>query len=115
MSRVPVLLTVLSGDFASQPVAFACLLDQAENRGLAIDLGDADVIQHSPEVRLAHYFRPAIVARIQQAQAADNTLIVLRPTRLSAERDFPTRGGPLRMLGRFAGEIIEAEGAGDWT
>ena len=115
MKRVPVLLSVFSGNFASQPVAFACLLDQAEKRGMRIDLGDADVIQHSPEVRLAHYFRPAIVERIQAAQGEDNTLIVLRPTRLSAERDFPTRGGPLRMLGRFAGEIVEPEGAGDWT
>ena len=115
MKRVPALLTVYSGTFASQPLAFACLLDQAEKRGMTLDLGDVDVIQHSPEVRLAHYFRPAIVARIQAAQGGDNTVIVLRPTRLSAERDFPTRGAPLRMLGRFAGEIIEPEGTGDWV
>ncbi len=115
VKRVPVLLSVFSGTFASQPVAFACLVDQAEKRGLDIDLGDVDVIQHSPEVRLAHYFRPAIVARIQEAQGADNTVIVLRPTRLAVERDFPTRGSPLRMLGRFAGEIVEPEGAGDWA
>ncbi len=113
--RVPTLLSVFSGSFESQPVAYACLLDQAEKRGLDIDLGDVDVIQVSPEVRLAHYFRPAIVARIQEAQGTDNTLFVLRPTRLSVERDFPTRGSPLRLLGRFAGEVIEPNGTHDWT
>ena len=113
--RVPALLSVFSGSFESQPVAFACLIDQAEKRGLGIDLGDVDVIQVSSDVRLAHYFRPAIVARIQEAQGEDNTLIVLRPSRLSVERDFPTRGAPLRLLGRFAGEIIEPGTVSDWT
>jgi len=113
--RVPTLLSVLSGSFASQPVAFACLLDEAEKRGLSIDLRDADVIQVSSDVRLAHYFRPAIVARIQAAQSEDNTLIILRPTRLTVERDFPTPDSPLRLLGRFAGEVIEPSGESDWT
>ena len=66
--QIPVLLSVFSGRFGSQPEAFACLLDQAERRGMSIDLGEADVIQHGADVRLAHYFRPQVVARIQAAQ-----------------------------------------------
>ena len=106
-------LTVLAGTFDSQPAAFARLLDAATRSGIDVDLADVDVIQAASEVRLAHYFRPAIVARIEEARGADNTLIVIRPSVLSALPGFPAPGYGLRTLGRFAGEIIEAGGADD--
>lgn len=105
--RVPVLLTVLAGTFASQPLAFAALKDAADRIGAGVDLADVDVIRMAPNVRLAHYFRPQIVARIQSIQAGDDTVIVLRPSLLSANPGFPPAGSPLRRLGRFAGTLIE--------
>lgn len=112
-ARVPALLTVLSGSFKTQPLAFAALLDEAEQRGTTVDLAEVDVIQAAAEVRLAHYFRPAIVARIERLRSDDNTVMVLRPCELAAARDFPRKAGRVRMLGRFAGEIIEPFGSAD--
>jgi len=107
--KVPALLTVLTGDFDTQPAAFAYLLQEADRYGLTFDLADVDVIQSARPVRLAHYFRPAIVARIEALMGAADTVIVARPSALTARRDFPGSGSNLRLLGRFAGEIIEAE------
>lgn len=104
--RVPVLLTVLSGRFASQPLAFAALQDAADSFGLEVDLADVDVIREAANVRLAHYFRPQVVARIQALQGEEDTVIVLRPSPLTADPRFPP-DGPLRRLGQFAGSLIE--------
>ena len=105
--KVPALLTVMAGDFASQPDAFAYLLQEAGRYGLSFDLADVDVIQSARPVRLAHYFRPAIVARIEMLMGSADTVIVVRPSALTARRDFPGTGSDLRLLGRFAGEIVE--------
>ena len=108
-AKVPALLTVLTGEFDTQPAAFAYLLQEAGRYGLTFDLADVDVIQSARVVRLAHYFRPAIVARIQALIAAADTVIVVRPSALATRRDFPGSGSELRLLGRFAGQIIEVE------
>jgi hypothetical protein len=108
-ARVPALLTVLTGEFDTQPAAFAYLLQEAGRYGLTFDLADVDVIQSARTVRLAHYFRPAIVARIEALMGAADTVIVVRPSALTTRRDFPGSGSDLRLLGRFAGQIIEAE------
>ena len=113
--KVPALLTVYAGTFESQPVAFTCLKDAADIHGLSVDLKDVDVVQAASEVRLAHYFRPAIVARIQEAQGEDNTVIVIRPSALASARGLPVTGMPLRLLGRFAGEVVETAGQQDWV
>lgn len=105
--RVPVLLTVLSGSFESQPHAFSVLKDEADGLGLAFDMVDVDVIREAPEVRLAHYFRPQIVARIQNLQKDENTAIVLRPSSLTVDPRFPPEMSSLRLLGKFAGSLIE--------
>ena len=113
--KVRALLMVLAGSFASQPMAFTCLCDEAERRGISVDLKAVDVIQAAASVRLAHYFRPAIVARIQELQAEDDTLILVRPSFLAAEPQFPSPNSPLRLLGRFAGEIVEFTEGQDWV
>lgn len=105
--KVPELLTVLAGSFASQPLAFAALKDTPDSLDLVIDLADIDVIREAAGVRLAHYFRPQIVARIQTLAGDDNTVIVLRPSILAAAPGFPPPGSRLRRLGRFAGELVE--------
>ena len=105
--RVPVLLTVLSGLFESQPLAFAALKDAADDLGLTVDLADIDVICEAAEVRLAHYFRPQIATRILSLMEGDNTAIVLRPSLLTTHPKFPPADGLLRHLGKFAGTLIE--------
>lgn len=105
--RVPVLLTVLSGQFASQPLAFTALTEAAEAFGMEFDLADVDVIREALEVRLAHYFRPQIVARIEDMKGDDDTVVVLRPSMLTSDPRFPADPSPLRLLGKFAGTLIE--------
>ena len=113
--KVKALLMVLSGSFASQPMAFTCLCDEAERLGISVDLRDVDVIQTAANVRLAHYFRPAIVARVQELQGDDDTVIIVRPSTLAATPNFPGPNSPLSLLGRFAGEIIEIAEGQDWV
>lgn len=79
----------------------------ANEFGLQFDLVDVDVIREAAEVRLAHYFRPQIVARIQSLQRPDDTAIVLRPSALTQQPRFPSDDSRLRLLGKFAGEIVE--------
>lgn len=101
--RQNTILPVLAGDFASQPEAFEALAYSAKTMGIMVGAWDVDVIREVPEVRLAHYFRPAIVARIQELQASDNTAVVIKPSALTAAPMFPPDGSGFRLLGRFAG------------
>lgn len=107
--RVHVPLTVLCGRFDSQPEALAAFLDATEAAGLHVDLEDIDVIRHAPEVRLAHYFRPAIVARIQNLQGADDTVIVLKPSQASQTPGFLLDNARFTRLGVFAGTVVEQD------
>lgn len=100
-----VMFTVLSGSFANQAEAFRVLLTEAAEYGIRMSPEDADVIREAREVRLTHYFRPAIVARLETACGDDDTMIVLFPSLLTAEPQFPSGTGPLRLLGRFAGTL----------
>lgn len=106
MTRVAVTLTVISGNFESQPLAFAAILDAAAEAGIGVDLADVDVIRHSRHVRLAHYFRPAIVARIEALMGDDDTVIVLRPGEATQTPGFPSGHPLLRRLGVFAGTLV---------
>ena len=101
--RQDTILPVLAGSFESQPAAFNALSYSAKTMGMMIGAWDVDVIREVPEVRLAHYFRPAIVARIQELQAEDDTVVVIKPSALSAAPMFPPDGSGFRLLGRFAG------------
>lgn len=101
----PVMLSVLAGDFDSQAAAYYALRAEAEKIGIEIDPTDTDVIREASEVRLAHYFRPAIVARIEAARGDDNTLVLLFPSQLTALTAFPPESSGLRLLGRFAGRL----------
>ena len=108
VEKQPTLLMVLSGRFDSQPKAFAALRQAADQCGLSADMNDIDVIREAPHVRLAHYFRPGIVGRLQAMQGEDDTLFVLRPSALTAEPKFPPEEAGFRVLGKFAGMVVEA-------
>lgn len=102
-ARQNTILPVLAGSFDHQRQAFDSLTYSAKTMGIMVGAWDVDVIREAPDVRLAHYFRPAIVARIQSLQDEDNTVIVIKPSALSAAPMFPPDGSGLRLLGRFAG------------
>lgn len=101
----PVVMTVLAGTFVNQAAAFFALRAEAGRFGLDVEPTDADVIREASEVRLAHYFRPAIVARIEERRGDDDTLVLLFPSRLTAMPAFPPETSGLRLLGRFAGRL----------
>ncbi len=98
-------MTVLAGTFVNQAAAFYALREEAAKVGVEVSVEQTDVIREASEVRLAHYFRPAIVARIEEARGTDDTLVLLFPSRLTALPAFPPEGGALRLLGRFAGRL----------
>lgn len=111
MSRAPITLTVLAGSFANQREAFGAIVEAAGLEGVNVDLADVDVICAAANVRLAHYFRPAIVAQIQDRQGDDDTLILLRACELT-QKPRALTGHPLfRRLGVFAGVDHDHEGA----
>ena len=99
------LLTVLVGSFANQAEAFERLGAEARVFGIDVSAEEVDVIREAREVRLAHYFRPAIVARIEQERGDNDTVFVLLPSELSADVRYPPTGSDLRLLGRFAGLV----------
>jgi len=75
-------VTVFAGDFASQPLVFAHLLDNADQHGLALDLDHVEVIQGAPSRRLAHVFSAEDTARIAAARDPHDTLVLIFPEAL---------------------------------
>lgn len=106
-SASPVLVTVLAGTFTNQAAAFFVLRTEAARLGIDLSPGETDVIREAPEVRLAHYFRPAIVGKIEAAMMDDNTTILLFPSLLTARPSFPPEESELRLIGRFAGLLAQ--------
>lgn len=102
-----VLMTVLSGRFLNQAAAYYALKAEAERIGIEVTPDITDVIREASEVRLAHYFRPAIVARLEEARDTDDTFVLLFPSPLTAIPTFPPEESALRLLGRFAGRLVQ--------
>ncbi|GEM_PF-624782 len=73
---LPVEIAVFAGDFASQPLAFAHLMDAAP----ALDLTHVEVIQsRDPVTRLSQYFPAPVVGALIAASTGHNTLILILP------------------------------------
>jgi hypothetical protein len=73
---LPADITVFAGDFASQPLAFAHLLDLAPDLGL----GHVEVVQGpKPLPRLAARFPEQTAARLLSDAAPYGTLILILP------------------------------------
>jgi len=93
-------ISLMGGSFASQPLAFAHLLDASQAQGISLDLDHVEVLQAPQAARLAQWFTPATCAQIPAAQ----TLIAF----------LPASGGPLtptdhlRTLGIFPAQITRA-------
>ena len=113
-ARFPASIAVYVGMFASQPLAFACLLDAADRAGAFLDLADVDVIREAQEVRLAHYFRPALVAQIEMLRGRHDTLILIKPRQSGLMPVGTLRDPHLKPLGLFPGELTRA-GPSDWA
>lgn len=109
MPEQTVTFPILAGNFSNQAEAFRRLHAEASDFGVDIIPREVDVIREAREVRLAHYFRPAIVARIEKACDPDNTVVVILPSELSALPHFPTGDKAFRLIGRFAGTLIEPD------
>lgn len=111
-ARVPARIDVYAGSFASQPLAFARVLDAADRAGTTLVTDDVEVIQTTADTRLAHYFDPKTVAAILRAATGHDTLILLLPGRQGAP---PALSDPLLTpLGSHDGLLLRAPG-GDWT
>lgn len=96
-------VAVFAGRFASQPLAFAHLLDAAEAAGLALDVDHVEVIcGGDPAPRLAHVFGPADCAAIRAAQGTDDTLLLIFPEALVPGAQLFGQTARLRPLGRFS-------------
>ena len=93
-------ITLMGGTFASQPLAFAHLLDAAQAQGINLDLDNVEVIQSNQPARLAQWFTADTCQNIPTAQ----TLIAF----------LPASGGPLTptdhlcTLGTFPAQITRA-------
>lgn len=91
---------LMSGTFASQPLAFAHLLDAAQTQRVSLDLDNIEVLQPPHGPRLSQWFAPAICASLP----ADLTLVAF----------LPGSGGPLAptpllaTLGAFPATITRA-------
>lgn len=89
---------ILAGDFASQPLAFAHLLDACPGA----DLEQVEVVARPFGRRLAHWFAPDDIAPLETVP--ESTLVLT----------FPGAGVPLaatdrlRVVGRCAGTLTRA-------
>ena len=97
---LPADMPVFAGNFASQPLVFAHLLDVCP----ALDLGHVEVIQTARPARLAAFFEAAELADIEAAAAAD-TLVLVKPDAFDG-LDCPFAGSDLlRPLGTWRGTV----------
>lgn len=96
---LPADIAVFAGDFASQPLVFAHLLDAAPD----LDLGHVEVIQSGREARLGSHFDEATVARLGTERA--NTLVLILPAAYDGLTCPLTTTPLLKPLGTHRGTI----------
>lgn len=95
---LPADISVFAGDFASQPLAFAHLLDIAPG----LDLTHVEVIQHGHEARLGVYFEAPIARDLAEGAA---TLVLILPPAHAGLACPVTQTAHLTPLGLFRGTI----------
>ncbi len=91
----PADIAVFAGEFASQPLVFAHLLDEAPD----LDLTHVEVIQSNHAARLATYFNP--VPELPK----DQTLVLILPAAHPGLACPIGETAHLRSLGTFRGTI----------
>ncbi|RMA44007.1 hypothetical protein [Rhodophyticola porphyridii] len=109
---LPADITAFAGDFASQPLAFAHLLDVAP----AIDLDHVEVIPATaPIARLTPYFGADTAQVIRAAATGRNTLLLILPAAYPG-LDCPFGATDLlSLIGTFRGTITRMIPAGGET
>ena len=96
-------VAVFAGRFASQPLAYAHLLDAAGAAGLALDFDHVEVIcGGDPLPRLAHVFDTATAATLRAARGDADTLVLVFPEALIPGARLFADTGRLRRIGGFA-------------
>ncbi|MEL7029668.1 MAG: hypothetical protein AAGL49_10775 [Pseudomonadota bacterium] len=95
-------VTVFAGVFASQPLVFAHLLDAADASGLSLDLDHVEVLQGAVGPRLAHVLSDADCSTVEDAQRADETLVLVFSEALIPGARLFRETKLLRSLGQFA-------------
>ena len=103
--RLAARIDVLAGAFASQPLAFAHLLDAAGAAGLSPDLDHVEVVAPPHGPRLRGYF-DAATAEALSTQAGADALILVLPGALVTGA-FPA-DARLRRLGVHPGVVTRA-------
>ncbi|MEL6587018.1 MAG: hypothetical protein AAFY65_08895 [Pseudomonadota bacterium] len=103
--RLAVQIDVFTGDFASQMLAYAHLLDTAERAGLSPDMDHIDVMVPPTRQRLGAYFDDATVAEILD-RGAGQALVLVLPGALVTGRFAADHR--LTHLGRMAGHMVRA-------
>ncbi len=99
---LPADIAVFAGDFASQPLAFAHLLDAAPT----LDLTHVEVIQEpDPAPRLSPYFEPATIHALRAARGERDTLILILPAAYDAPDCPLTDTAHLVELGVHRGTV----------
>lgn len=95
-------VAVYAGNFASQPLAYAHVLDAAEAAGLPLDLDHVEVICGAdPGKRLAHVFDTGNTARIRDMRRGEDTLVLIFPEALRPGAAPFADTARLRALGTF--------------
>lgn len=95
---LPADITVFVGEFASQPLVFAHLLDVAPD----MDLGHVEVIQAGHMARLRAYFDDAASARLAEGA---HTLVLILPAAHSGLACPVMQTAHLTSLGTYRGTI----------
>ncbi len=94
---LPADIAVFAGEFASQPLVFAHLLDQAPG----LDLGHVEVIQSNHAARLGAHFSADQIADLPQS----GTLVLILPAAHDDLRCPITRTPLLKPLGTLRGTV----------
>ncbi len=99
---LPADIEVFAGDFASQPLAFAHLLDAAR----ALDLTHVEVIREErPDARLGTYFDGATIKKIRAETAECDTLILVLPAAWEGQTCPLGPTAHLTALGTYRGTV----------
>lgn len=100
---LPADIAVFAGDFASQPLVFAHLLDVAPT----LELDHVVVIQSGHATRLGAYFDAATVARLagDPANLPANTLVLILPAAYAGLTCPLAATDHLRPLGSVRGTV----------
>ena len=103
--RLAARIDVLAGAFASQPLAFAHLLDAADAAGISPDLDHVEVVAPPHGRRLRGYFPEAAADAIAEAAGTDAVILVLPGALITGA--FP-ENARLRRLGAYEGQVTRA-------